>query len=155
MEPESRARSDDLQHNRARHRRTRSGHDLERTRLDDAAHVDSGQRELVGIDHKRDRAAFARRERDAAEPGEFLDRARDAADHVAQIELDDLVADARADVRYLDGHARALGARDRRTGQAGRADLEACVAQAMPERKQRLRRLEQVAAAPARFMAVE
>ena len=64
--------------------------------LDHAPVVGAGVGELLGRQPERDRAALAGLEADAPEPAQLDDRARDRRLLVADVELDDLLAGARA-----------------------------------------------------------
>src|SRR5690606_26418072 len=101
---------------------------------------------MLGPERERHRARLARLERDPLEALQLLYRPGHGADHVANIELHDLVARALAVVRDVDADLDRAGRADRGRRKPRGADLEARIRQAPAEWKQRLRGVEQIAA---------
>ncbi len=74
----------------------------DRPGLDDPPHVDVDVRQLLGREPERDGPALAGRQVEPLEAAQLADRPRDRRLLVADVELDDLVAGARAGVRHVD-----------------------------------------------------
>src|SRR5262245_43458308 len=91
--------------------------DCEEARLHDPLHALVVEREIIGSERERHRAALTRLDRDALEAAQLAYRSRHAGDVVTYVQLHHFVASARAGVFDVDLHRDRVGRCDARGAQ--------------------------------------
>src|SRR5688572_13132211 len=118
-------------------RRAASDEDCEASRLGHTGQSCVVEGEVLHVDGERNRASLTGIQPHAAKPPQLLHRPRNAADIVANVELDDLVTRNSPGVGDGDLHAYGVSGAHRRRARPRRVVTKGRVAQAVPERIER------------------